>query len=158
MTSALILAALAAAMANSDPLEPLGRLSDPAIRETSGIFRSRRHADLFWILSASGNPPAIHAIRRDGRVVASFRVAAPNIDWEEIAADDAGQQRRARHGRRHLPGPSSRLLRRGVGGAVAVGLRVRPRLRCRVGVLLAHGFLRSGRSRNSQRLEPERTL
>ncbi len=74
----------------ADPLRPLGRLSDPAIRETSGMVKSRRHADVFWILSDSGNPPAIHAIRRDGRVLASYRVAAPNVDWEDIATDDAG--------------------------------------------------------------------
>jgi hypothetical protein len=74
----------------ADPLQPLGRLSDAAIRETSGIVKSRKHADVFWILSDSGNPPAIHAIRRDGRVLASYRVAAPNVDWEDIAADDAG--------------------------------------------------------------------
>lgn len=81
---------LAAPAAPADPLQPLGRLSDPSIRETSGIVKSRKHPDVFWILSDSGNPPAIHAIRRDGRVLASFRVAAPNVDWEEIATDDAG--------------------------------------------------------------------
>ncbi len=78
------------AMVAADPLQPLGRLSDPTIRETSGIVKSRKHADVFWILSDSGNPPAIHAIRRDGRVLASYRVAAPNVDWEDIATDDAG--------------------------------------------------------------------
>lgn len=72
------------------PLEPLGRLSDPAICETSGIVKSRKYADVFWIQSDSGNPAMIHAIRRDGRVLASFRVAAPNVDWEDIATDDAG--------------------------------------------------------------------
>jgi hypothetical protein len=77
-------------IATADPLQPLGRLSDPAILETSGIVKSRRYPDVFWIMSDSGNPPAIHAIRRDGKVVASFRVAAPNVDWEDIATDDAG--------------------------------------------------------------------
>lgn len=75
---------------DKDPLEPLGKLSEPSIRETSGIVRSRKYPDVFWILSDSGNPPAIHAIRRDGRVLASFRVAAANVDWEDIATDDAG--------------------------------------------------------------------
>jgi hypothetical protein len=81
----LVIAALGA-----DPLEPLGRLSDPTIRETSGIVKSRKHADVFWILSDSGNPPAIHAVRRDGRLLASYRVAAPNVDWEDVATDDSG--------------------------------------------------------------------
>jgi hypothetical protein len=75
---------------DKDRLEPLGRLSDPSIRETSGIVKSRKYRDVFWIQSDSGNPSAIHAIRRDGRVLASFRVAAANVDWEDIATDDAG--------------------------------------------------------------------
>ncbi len=72
------------------PLESIGRLSDPTIRETSGIVKSRRYPDVFWIHSDSGNPPAIHAIRGDGRVVASFRVAIPNVDWEDMAGDADG--------------------------------------------------------------------
>src|SRR5206468_5329793 len=76
--------------AGADPLEPLGRISDPNIRETSGIVKSRKHAGVFWVLSDSGNPSAIHAIRRDGRVLATFSVAAPNVDWEDIATDSAG--------------------------------------------------------------------
>ncbi len=86
MLGVLLLIAATAA----DPLESLGRLSDPSIRETSGIVKSHKHADVFWILSDSGNSPAIHAIRRDGTVLRSYRVAAPNVDWEDIATDDAG--------------------------------------------------------------------
>ncbi len=90
MASPIVALLLASFLVGAEPLEPLGRLSDPTIRETSGIVRSRKHPDVFWILSDSGNPPAIHAIRRDGRVLASFRVAAPNVDWEDIATDGAG--------------------------------------------------------------------
>jgi hypothetical protein len=81
---------LALAGGDKDPLEPLGRLSDRSIRETSGIVKSRKYRDVFWIQSDSGNPSVIHAIRRDGHVLASFRVAAANVDWEDIATDDAG--------------------------------------------------------------------
>ena len=90
MASPIVALLLAPFLVGGEPLEPLGRLSDPTIRETSGIVRSRKHPDVFWILSDSGNPPAIHAIRRDGRVLASFRVAAPNVDWEDIATDGDG--------------------------------------------------------------------
>jgi hypothetical protein len=38
----------------------------------------------------SGNPAALFAIRRDGRIVREFRINVPNIDWEDIATDDAG--------------------------------------------------------------------
>jgi hypothetical protein len=88
--SILLLVSALTAPPPTDPLEPIGRLSDPTIKETSGIVPSRKYPGVFWILSDSGNPPAIHAIRRDGRVLASFRVAAPNVDWEEIATDGAG--------------------------------------------------------------------
>ena len=74
----------------ADPLEPIGRVDQPTIRETSGLVKSRKFRDIFWILSDSGNPPMIHAIRRDGRVVRSYRVGVPNIDWEDIATDDLG--------------------------------------------------------------------
>ena len=86
----LLAALLSTGPAKPDPLEPLGRLSDPTFHETSGIVKSRKHPGVFWIMSDSGNPPTIHAIRRDGRVLASFRVAAPNVDWEEIATDGTG--------------------------------------------------------------------
>ena len=86
----LLVAVLLAEDGKRDPLETLGRLSDPSIRETSGIVKSRKHPGVFWIVSDSGNPPAIHAIRRDGRVLATFRVGAPNVDWEEIAIDNSG--------------------------------------------------------------------
>jgi hypothetical protein len=86
----IVLTWLALFQGGADPLEPLGRISDRAIRETSGIVKSRKYPDVFWIQSDSGNPPAIHAIHRDGRVLATFRITAPNVDWEDIATDDDG--------------------------------------------------------------------
>ncbi len=71
-------------------LEPLGRLAHPAIREASGIVRSRRHPGTFWVHNDSGNPPALFAIRRDGTLVREYAVKAPNLDWEDIATDDEG--------------------------------------------------------------------
>ena len=48
------------------PLEPIGRLDHPAIREASGIVASRRYPGIFWVHNDSGNPPALYAVRRDG--------------------------------------------------------------------------------------------
>ena len=73
-----------------EPLERVGRLADPAIREASGIVASRRHPGIFWVHNDSSNPPSLYAVRRDGSLVRSYQVAAPNIDWEDIATDDAG--------------------------------------------------------------------
>jgi hypothetical protein len=73
-----------------EPLEVLGRLGHPAIQEASGIVRSRRYPGIYWVHNDSGNPPALFAVRRDGSLVGAFRVAVPNVDWEDIAADDQG--------------------------------------------------------------------
>lgn len=70
--------------------ERLGRLDHPSIREASGIVASRRYPGVFWVHNDSGNPPALFAVRRDGSLIAEFPVGAPNIDWEDIAADDSG--------------------------------------------------------------------
>lgn len=71
-------------------LERLGTLEHPAIREASGIVRSRKHPGIFWVHNDSGNAPALFAVRRDGTLVREYAVAAGNIDWEEIAIDDEG--------------------------------------------------------------------
>ena len=71
-------------------LERLGRLDDPAIVEASGIVRSRKHPGIFWVHNDSGNPPVLFAVRRDGSLVRSYKVEAPNVDWEDIATDDSG--------------------------------------------------------------------
>ena len=70
--------------------EATGRLGHPPLREASGIVASRRHPGIFWVHNDSGNPPAIFAIRRDGTLVREYAVAAPNLDWEDIATDDQG--------------------------------------------------------------------
>ena len=72
------------------PLEHLGRFDARLLPEASGIARSRRYPGIFWVHNDSGNPPALFAIRRDGTIVRKFRLAVPNIDWEDIAADDQG--------------------------------------------------------------------
>jgi hypothetical protein len=72
------------------PLEPIGRLEHAAIREASGIVASRRHAGVFWVHNDSGHLPVVYAVRRDGSLLRQYTVAAPNLDWEDIASDDDG--------------------------------------------------------------------
>lgn len=81
----MILAAIA-----SEPAVEVGKLDHPAIAEASGIVASRRHPGIFWVHNDSGNPPAIFAVRKDGSLVREYAVAAPNVDWEDLAADDSG--------------------------------------------------------------------
>jgi hypothetical protein len=68
----------------------VGTLVDPAIKEASGIVKSRVHAGVYWVHNDSGNPPALFAVREDGSLIRRFDVAVPNIDWEDVAADSAG--------------------------------------------------------------------
>jgi hypothetical protein len=89
---ASLIAQVAAEARNPDPapLEPLGWFDARAIPEASGIVKSRRHPGIFWVHNDSGNAPLLFAVRDDGRIVRRFRLAIPNLDWEDIAIDDRG--------------------------------------------------------------------
>ncbi len=90
--AALGLAALAVGRAGDEtpPLDRVGTLTDPALREISGLVASRRHPGIFWAVADSNNPPLLFALRADGRLVATFRVGVANVDWEDVATDDRG--------------------------------------------------------------------
>lgn len=72
------------------PLARAGRIDTMELREVSGIVRSRSHPGVFWVHNDSGNPPALFAIRADGRLLQRFAVTVPNLDWEDIASDGDG--------------------------------------------------------------------
>jgi hypothetical protein len=88
--SALIMTAVLLTAGPASDQEVLGKFDLRAIPEASGIVKSRRYAGIFWVHNDSGNPPALFAVRRDGTIVREFRLAAPNVDWEDIAADEKG--------------------------------------------------------------------
>lgn len=71
-------------------LEALGRFDREQLPEASGVIRSRQHPGIYWVHNDSGNAPWLFAVRRDGSIVRRFRLAIPNIDWEDIGIDDAG--------------------------------------------------------------------
>lgn len=67
---------------------PVGRMDTAAIPESSGIVKSPKYEGIFWTHNDSGNPPELFAVRADGTLVARVPVeGAPNIDWEDLAAD-----------------------------------------------------------------------
>jgi hypothetical protein len=90
--SALLLCVIFVGYLGEDPspLEAVGRLDAKVIPEASGIVKSRRFPDVFWVHNDSGNPPLLFAIDGAGRLIGQFRLDLPNVDWEDIAADDAG--------------------------------------------------------------------
>ncbi len=71
-------------------LERVGRLDAPALVEASGIVQSRRYPGTFWVHNDSGNAPTLFAVRKDGTLIRAYAVGVPNVDWEDIALDDAG--------------------------------------------------------------------
>ncbi len=91
MESIATILVLALLIAPGPPLELMGRLDAKVIPEASGIVKSRKHAGIFWVHNDSGNPPLLFAIRGDGRIVQTFRLEVPNIDWEDITIDDQGR-------------------------------------------------------------------
>lgn len=71
---------------------PDARFDRTAIPESSALQASRNQPGVFWTLNDSGNPAAIYALARDGRLLGSFEIdGAKNSDWEAMALDDQGR-------------------------------------------------------------------
>jgi hypothetical protein len=87
----VLLAPMLLAAGDSPDLEPMGRFDLREIPESSGIVKSRRFPDVFWVHNDSGNPAALFAVDRRGRILNRFAIAAPNLDWEDVAIDDRGR-------------------------------------------------------------------
>jgi hypothetical protein len=103
-TKTLLLASLlAASLIAGNAAEPgqeiapgvrlVGRISDPRIKESSGVVASRRYTNVYWTHNDGGGPKkqVLYAIDREGDMRASFPVIGVTLhDWEDIAVDDAG--------------------------------------------------------------------
>lgn len=64
----------------------VGRLENSRIDEASGIARSQRHPDVFWVMNDDG-PAALYAIDANGKHLARVRIkGAKNRDWEDLAS------------------------------------------------------------------------
>jgi hypothetical protein len=87
----IALAALLFIAGDSTGFESLGRFDLSQIPESSGIVKSRRHPGVFWVHNDSGNSATLFAVDRQGRILNQFAIAAPNIDWEDVAIDDQGR-------------------------------------------------------------------
>jgi hypothetical protein len=79
--------------AAGEQAEVLLRIDDPRVVESSGLVASRRHAGVLWTHNDSGDAARLFAIGRDGRVLATLRLAGVQArDWEAMAVgrDDRG--------------------------------------------------------------------
>lgn len=72
------------------PFRLTGTIAHAPVRESSGIVASRRHAGIYWTHNDRGNAAVLYAIDRTGKVLNEYKVDASSDDWEDIAADDAG--------------------------------------------------------------------
>jgi hypothetical protein len=69
----------------------LARMSDPRIKESSGVVASRRYADVLWTHNDGGGTKkqVLYAIDREGNTRAFFSVVDVTLhDWEDIAIDN----------------------------------------------------------------------
>lgn len=68
---------------------PVVRSVVPIINEASGIADSKRNPGMLWVEEDSGNPPQLHLLGHDGKVVKQvFIKEAINRDWEDICLSD----------------------------------------------------------------------
>jgi hypothetical protein len=87
MRARMLAAMLAAAAPAADAQTLEALILDPDVSEISGMTQSLRRDDLLWVVNDSHNPNRIHAVRRDGRVLAGYTVeGATNVDWEDLTA------------------------------------------------------------------------
>ena len=65
----------------------IGRLEDPVIREASGLARSHRQDNVFWVINDNGAKEWVHAINPRGKRLGEFDLKkADNEDWEDLAS------------------------------------------------------------------------
>lgn len=67
-----------------------GYISNPSIKESSGVITCGYDTNLFWTHN-DGARPVLYAIDKTGQTHAQFVITGVAlIDWEDIARDDAG--------------------------------------------------------------------
>jgi hypothetical protein len=114
-----------------NPFELVGHVSTKNIHEPSGIVKSTRYPDTYWVHNDSGDSARIFAIHANGTVIAPPNSKTPNDglevqggfnnDWEDITSDgnnlyisDMGNNRNARRdlGVYVLPEPNPTVVQK----------------------------------------------
>src|SRR4051794_8271781 len=64
----------------------VGKISDPAVVELSGIAASRAHPGVLWVHNDSGGAPEVEALTSEGAPLSHYAIeGATATDWEDIA-------------------------------------------------------------------------
>jgi len=67
------------------------RFSSGEITESSELLKSRQFEDVFWTHNDRGDRARIFAITSEGELIREVKISgAQNVDWEDMAIDDAG--------------------------------------------------------------------
>ena len=100
LLASLLAASLTSGNAQTEPgqeiapgVRLLARISDPRIKESSGIVASRRYNNVYWTHNDGGGPKkqVLYAIDRKGKTRAFFPVIGVTLhDWEDLAIDSTG--------------------------------------------------------------------
>ncbi|GAA1667296.1 hypothetical protein ACFTSF_15200 [Kribbella sp. NPDC056951] len=89
---ALSAAALPAVAADPKPPAPkkLFTISDPRIKESSGLAKSQKYEDLYWTVNDSSDSARVFGVDTDGDVKVVLKFKAEVRDVEAIAVDREG--------------------------------------------------------------------
>ncbi|MBC8002643.1 MAG: hypothetical protein H7X97_08655 [Opitutaceae bacterium] len=72
-------------------VQQIGAIAHPPIAESSGLAASSQHPGVFWTHNDGRKKPVLYAISREGKSIAEFVITGTRMDdWEDIAADSAG--------------------------------------------------------------------
>ncbi len=78
-------------------LEVYKRIDNPAREEVSGMVKSRKYEDTYWVHGDSGTKDRIYAVNADGEIKSKDKnykgteiKGAKNEDWEDIALGENG--------------------------------------------------------------------
>src|SRR5687768_15777257 len=85
----LLLAAHAWAQQVAESVTQVGVMRHFAIAESSGVVASRRFPGVVWTHN-DGGFQFLFAVNQTGKMLGAFQVVGNLVDWEDIAADGAG--------------------------------------------------------------------
>jgi len=86
-----ILLAGCSLMEDKATLTPYGQFRFDEIKESSGLVKSRQFENVFWTHNDHGDIARIFATTAEGELIREVQISgADHVDWEDIAADDAG--------------------------------------------------------------------
>ena len=78
---------------NDEVLKQIGTIRDRRLNEISGIAKSSKYKNAFWVHNDSGNPAELYLIKNDATVLAKVVLkGATNRDWEDICQFEVGNQ------------------------------------------------------------------